>query len=64
MTAQPAQFDLTAHCIVLAGETDFAGWRAAARRLALAGVPPHDVSWGVLNDESSATSPLPSPHSP
>ncbi|MBB5751795.1 UdgX family uracil-DNA binding protein [Prosthecomicrobium pneumaticum] len=31
----------------LAGETDFAGWRKAARALALAGVPAEAVSWEV-----------------
>ena len=33
--------------IRLAGETDFTGWRAAARRLRLAGVPPEAASWRV-----------------
>lgn len=33
--------------IVLADQTDFAGWRAAARRLALDDVAPEDVSWSV-----------------
>ena len=32
---------------VLAHETDFVGWRAAARALALADVPPADVVWSV-----------------
>lgn len=29
----------------LSGPADFAGWRAEARRLALADVPPHEVDW-------------------
>ncbi len=31
----------------LHGETDFAGWRQAARGLALAGVPPEEVHWAI-----------------
>jgi DNA polymerase len=33
--------------VVLAGEVDFAGWRAAARRLALAGIAPEQAIWSV-----------------
>ena len=33
--------------VALGGETDFAGWRQAARELALAGVPPEEVGWTV-----------------
>lgn len=33
--------------IRLAGDTDFDGWRAAARRLALAGIRPEAVNWTV-----------------
>ncbi len=33
--------------ITLQGETDFAGWRAAARALAIAGVRPEEVRWRV-----------------
>jgi DNA polymerase len=33
--------------VVLAGETDWDGWRTATRALVLAGVPPHDVAWSV-----------------
>ena len=33
--------------VVLADEVDFAGWRQAARALALDGVPPEDVVWSV-----------------
>ena len=38
--------------IVLAHETDFAGWRAAARRLVLDDVAPEDVSWSVGSDDT------------
>ncbi len=37
--------------IRLASETDFAGWRAAARRLRRAGTPPEAVVWMVTPDE-------------
>jgi DNA polymerase len=40
-------FDLGGETVGLAGETDFAGWRDAARRLAMAGVEPPDVRWVV-----------------
>ena len=33
--------------ITLSGEDDFEGWRAAARGLALAGIPAADVAWRV-----------------
>jgi len=35
------------HAITLDSETDFEGWRRAARTLALNGVTPHEVSWTV-----------------
>jgi DNA polymerase len=38
--------------IVLAHETDFAGWRAAARRLVLDDIAPEDVSWSVGADDT------------
>ena len=44
---QNALLDLSAHTVHLASETDFAGWRDAARRLALAGVRPEEVAWEV-----------------
>lgn len=37
--------------IVLKHETDFDGWRQAARTLALGGVKPIDVTWSVEGDE-------------
>src|SRR5690606_29930249 len=36
---------MSRYSVTLAGETDFAGWRDAARRLVLNDVPPHDVVW-------------------
>ena len=36
----------------LASETDFAGWRAAARELVLDGVPPESVEWIVGDGQS------------
>jgi probable DNA metabolism protein len=33
------------HKVVLSGPADFAGWRAAARSFAVAGIPPQNVSW-------------------
>ena len=34
-------------CVTLADEDDFDGWRRAARSLAIAGVPPEEVTWQV-----------------
>jgi probable DNA metabolism protein len=42
---QPTLLDLSAHTVHLSGEIDFAGWRDAARRLALNGIKPDDVAW-------------------
>jgi uracil-DNA glycosylase len=33
--------------IRLAGETDFTGWRNAARRLVAAGIPPEHIEWAI-----------------
>ena len=38
---------IDAHCVTLASEDDFDGWRNAARDLAEAGVPPQVVVWRV-----------------
>lgn len=46
MGAQRA-FDLGGETVALAGETDFTGWRNAARRLVRAGLAPHAVRWVV-----------------
>ncbi len=50
--------------ITLDGQTDFAGWRAAARRLIADGVAPEDTSWSVgvpdsLFDDDDATPAVP-----
>jgi DNA polymerase len=42
-----AFLDLSACTVHLAGQTDFAGWRDAARRLALAGMRPEEVGWEI-----------------
>jgi len=42
----------TRHTVSLASQTDFAGWRDAARALALNGVDPADVSWTVDGDDA------------
>ncbi len=51
--------------IRLASETDFAGWRDSARRLALADIPPEAVTWTVGQNgdlfAADATKPLPDP---
>jgi hypothetical protein len=39
------------HQITLDSETDFDGWRKAARTLALNQVPPSEVTWTVRGDE-------------
>src|SRR5262245_49600314 len=38
------------HHIILDSETDFDGWRTAARALALSDVKPSDVTWCVADD--------------
>src|ERR1700754_1338767 len=55
------------HFISLAGETDFEGWRKAARALALNNVAPADVTWTVAGNEPelfepSTAAPLETPH--
>jgi len=59
--AGAAQLDLVRFTVALAGETDFAGWRDAARRLALAGVPPEDIGWSVGSDLPPSVLPFPDP---
>ena len=54
---QPAQFNLARYRVRLASQTDFAGWRDAARRLALNEVRPEDVAWGVEADFEQADLP-------
>ena len=59
---------LSDHTVRLADETDFDGWRDAARKLALESVPPEDVTWVVKDKEyliaeptSSVLTPTPNP---
>src|ERR1700754_3129401 len=40
------------HHIILDSETDFDGWRKAARRLALTHIEPADVVWSVRGSEA------------
>lgn len=49
--------------IMLDNDTDFEGWRRAARRLALNGVTPSDVTWTVRSDDEPgpASGDLPDP---
>ena len=52
------------HHITLDSETDFDGWRKAARRLVLNDVSPADVTWRVQGDAPELfepTTPLPDP---
>ncbi|MER9390474.1 MULTISPECIES: UdgX family uracil-DNA binding protein [unclassified Mesorhizobium] len=56
---QPAQLDLARYTVRLASQTDFAGWRDAARRLALNEVRPEDISWGVGSDANDPRDALP-----
>ena len=46
----------TRHTVRLASQTDFAGWRDAARTLALNGVDPADVSWTIDGNDAVAHS--------
>ncbi|MBL8578444.1 MAG: UdgX family uracil-DNA binding protein [Mesorhizobium sp.] len=57
---QNALLGLSTHTVPLSGETDFAGWRDAARRLALSGVRPEDVAWIVGSGAPEEVS-LPNP---
>jgi uracil-DNA glycosylase len=51
------------HTIILDSETDFEGWRKAARSLALDNIAPRDVTWSVRGTEpelfDSASDPFP-----
>ena len=52
------------HHITLDGETDFGGWRKAARALALNNVKPSDVTWNVAGDAPELFAPTPTPLEP
>jgi uracil-DNA glycosylase len=59
---QPLGTDQIFFSIALASQTDFAGWRDAARTLALNGVPSDAILWAVTGDDGdlfAASSPLP-----
>lgn len=53
------QLQLTSFTVAVAGETDFGGWRDAARKLALNNITPEDVAWLVDTDERVPFAPLP-----
>lgn len=52
------------HHITLDSETDFDGWRKAARALALNDVKPSDVSWRVAGDAPELSEPAAAPLEP
>ena len=54
-----AALALTSHRIELASQTDFDGWRDAARRLAMEGVEPDEVEWEVRGASNAASLPPP-----
>lgn len=54
---RPAELDLARYRVRLDSETDFAGWRDAARRLALNEVRPEDVDWHVAPGSEQAQLP-------
>ena len=49
--------DLSTYSVHLAGETDFEGWRDAARRLALNPVAPQEIAW-VVDAEAESRLPV------
>ena len=59
LTMRPPFLDLSGHVVRLARETDFAGWRNAARALALNGVPPEEIAWEIEESGAKADSALP-----
>ncbi len=54
---QPAQFNLARYNVQLASQTDFVGWRDAARRLVLNEVGPEDIAWSVAAESDQADLP-------
>ncbi|WP_137929040.1 UdgX family uracil-DNA binding protein [Mesorhizobium comanense] len=60
---RPAELDLARHTVWLESETDFAGWRDAARRLALNEIRPEDIGWRVADGSDPPRDILPDgPH--
>jgi DNA polymerase len=51
MTKRAAEEAKQMHIVTLDSETDFEGWRRAARALVLKNVRPADVTWKVRSDE-------------
>jgi DNA polymerase len=49
------------HFISLDNDTDFDGWRSAARALILNGIKPADVTWSVRDDEQELFAPHQAP---
>jgi probable DNA metabolism protein len=47
------------HTVNLQSETDFAGWRDAARRLVLNDIAPHDISWEIAPGVASGLPEIP-----
>ncbi len=56
---QPAELNLARYSARLDSETDFAGWRDAARQLALNEVKPEEISWYVAAGFDRQRSDLP-----
>jgi len=56
---RPAELNLARYNVWLESETDFSGWRDAARRLALNEIGPEDVSWYVAAGTDQMRSDLP-----
>ena len=54
-----AELNLARYSVLLESETDFAGWRDAARRLALNEVRPEDISWHVAAGSDRTRNDLP-----
>jgi DNA polymerase len=50
---QNALLGLAPNTVLLANQTDFSGWRDAARGLAIAGVRPEEVAWEIGGDAGS-----------
>ncbi|RAZ91364.1 uracil-DNA glycosylase [Mesorhizobium hawassense] len=53
------QLDLATHLVRLDSETDFAGWRDAARRLATNDIAPEDIAWQVVLEDDFRGDDLP-----
>ncbi|WP_165779704.1 UdgX family uracil-DNA binding protein [Mesorhizobium sanjuanii] len=58
-TIRTDELDLATHIVWLDSETDFAGWRDAARQLALNEIAPDDIGWHVTPSSSQRRNRLP-----